>query len=817
MTEINNAANTTSKRNAAIDGMRAIAVIAIVAFHLRPIVLPGGFLGVTMFLVMAGYFSTVSLLKMFETSNAQKSPATNEQTKTQTKSKIIAYLKYLLKRVKRIWPSTIGIIALSAPLMWLFSPSLLTKLQSDALTGASFTSNMAYILRKVSYFEQSGLPSPIKHLWYLGLIMQIFVFWPIILWVILKIVHSKFVRMCVTAILMLACSLANLAITLFYGDGQTIARVYYSIDTRAGEFLIGALLAMYFTWFSGRSILKIIADACRYISGNKREKTQIEKIEDSSEIEAQNTQNTQNKSQSSEASIPDDLRAGLQVNMMESDKDGEPDEYDEPDESNNEIAGEKWQQTNESENTDKVKTDLKNKSESGKFAKIAKTLQKPLSTLQKSIIGLAALIFILWCLVKEDGSKTWIVYGGYTIFAIVCAILMWSCLQKNSICTKILEIAPLKYIGLRSFAIYIVHFPILEILNPATRTTQITLWEQAGQCVIVIIAAEVFYRIFEMPLANKHITFSISQKDDIISDNIDAKNPDLSSDTLNVKSKNIRLPFVLRRTVIVICAIVGLAIIAAPVNWNSIAQARAIQLRPELNAQDANTQNKTAQNQTQEKNTQEKNSANTKKKTRGKRENIEKQTLPTKPSDHRILNPIAEKVPENINTKPWKIDSKRNVCTADITMVGDSVTEGAKPYLMQALPNAWIDGKVSRQIFHGAEDYQQDLVEKHPGSVVIYELGTNGPPRDESVLQNMVNVTGGKPVYFVTTRVPQPWQDETNARLRAFAAKRKNVGIIDWYGLSAGHSEFLTDDGIHLTPIGGPQYARMIRLAVCGG
>lgn len=814
MTEINNAANTTSKRNAAIDGMRAIAVIAIVAFHLRPIVLPGGFLGVTMFLVMAGYFSTVSLLKMFETSNAQKSPATSEQTKIPVKSKIFAYLKYLFKRVKRIWPSTIGIIALSTPLMWLFSPSLLTKLQSDALTGASFTSNMAYILRKVSYFEQSGLPSPIKHLWYLGLIMQIFVFWPIILWAILKIVHSKFVRMCVTAILMIACSLANLAITIFYGDGQTIARVYYSIDTRAGEFLIGALLAMYCTWFSERSIIKIIADACKYIVGNKSKKTQIEKIEDSSEIEAQNTQNTQNKSQSSEASIPDDLLAGLQVNMMESDKDGE---YDESDESNNEIAGEKWQQTNESENTDKVKTDLKNKSESGKFAKIAKTLQKPLSTLQKSIIGLAALIFILWCLVKEDGSKTWIVYGGYTIFAIVCAILMWSCLQKNSICTKILEIAPLKYIGLRSFAIYIVHFPILEILNPATRTTQITLWEQAGQCVIVIIAAEVFYRIFEMPLANKHITFSISQKDDIISDNIDAKNPDLSpdlsSDTLNVKSKNIRLPFVLRRTVIVICAIVGLAIIAAPVNWNSIAQARAIQLRPELNAQDANTQNKTAQNKT----AQEKNSANTKKKTGGKRENIEKQTLPTKPSDHRILNPIAEKVPENINTKPWKIDSKRNVCTADITMVGDSVTEGAKPYLMQALPNAWIDGKVSRQIFHGAEDYQQDLVGKHPGSVVIYELGTNGPPRDESVLQNMVNVTGGKPVYFVTTRVPQPWQDETNARLRAFAAKRKNVGIIDWYGLSAGHSEFLTDDGIHLTPIGGPQYARMIRLAVCGG
>lgn len=90
------------------------------------------------------------------------------------------------------------------------------------------------------------------------------------------------------------------------------------------------------------------------------------------------------------------------------------------------LLGKSGNKPTNQKNTDKVKTDLKNKSESGKFAKIAKTLQKPLSTLQKSIIGLAALIFILWCLVKEDGSKTWIVYGGYTIFAIVCAILMWS-------------------------------------------------------------------------------------------------------------------------------------------------------------------------------------------------------------------------------------------------------------------------------------------------------------------------------------------------------------------------------------------------------
>lgn len=755
MKELNNAANAESKRNAAIDGMRAIAIIGIVAFHLRPIVFNGGFLGVTMFLVMAGYFSTVSLLKMFSEKNDKNSHLDGNQESQQKKSKLITYFKYLFKRVKRIWPSTLGIIALSAPLMWLFSPSLLTKLQSDALSGATFSSNMAYVLRKVSYFEQSGLPSPIKHLWYLGLIMQMFICWPIILCAILKIVKSKFVRMLVTATLAIVSALTSIAITILYGEGQTIARVYYSLDTRACEFLIGALLAMYCTWFSGKSAIKIISDAFRYIVGSKSEKEQIENQENDS-------QNGKNKGR---------------------------------------------------------------------------------QPILESIVGFAALAFILFCFIKQDGLKTWIVYGGYALFAIVCAILMHACMLKNNICAKILGTNILSYLGKRSFAIYLVHFPILEVLNPATRTTHITLFEQILQCVIVVAIAEVFYRIFEMPFASKYMTFSVSSvsaksedaKDNLKDNSKDKnKNLDLSSDTLSVKSKNIKLPFVLRKLATTVCAAACIALIAAPLNWSSIAQERSIQLRPELASQEQNNKthsqngkqkpesgqsSKSNNNSNNKTNTKSNNKSkqNQKRKVGGKRQNITKQTLPTKPSAHRVLNPIAEKVPANINTKPWKIDSKQDVCTADITMVGDSVTEGAKPYLIKALPNAWIDGKVSRQIFHGAEDYQKDIAEKHPGSVVIYELGTNGPPRDESVLQNMVNITGGKPVYFVTTRVPQPWQDETNAKLRAFASKRKNVGIIDWNGTSAGHSEFLTDDGIHLTPIGGPQYARMIRLAVCGG
>ena len=100
--------------------------------------------------------------------------------------------------------------------------------------------------------------------------------------------------------------------------------------------------------------------------------------------------------------------------------------------------------------------------------------------------------------------------------------------------------------------------------------------------------------------------------------------------------------------------------------------------------------------------------------------------------------------------------------------------------------------------------------------MVVVALGDNGPIRDEAELQSIVDAMDGKPVYFLTLRVPVSWQDQNNAILRSFAASHRNVGIIDWYGTSEGHSEYLYDDGTHLTPQGRPVYATMLRQAFCG-
>lgn len=738
------------KRNLAIDGLRALAIIGIVCFHMRPSMLTGGFLGVTLFLVLSGYFCTRTVLRYIS--------AREKENSTDSNRGVHNYWQYVWHRIKRIWPPTLGIIGVTAPIMWLFSPSLLPKLQADAFSGAGFFSNIMYVARKLSYFEQSGLPSPIKHLWYLGLVMQAFIIWPLILTALIKFVRKAMVRMYITAGLAILSSALTFTFAYLFGNYTTPARVYYSLDTRASEFLLGAMLAMYCAWFSKHSLHAWLIHVWYFVRGKKNIIVELSKNKADNYENASNNAESQS-SASSEISaeknayddgIPEDLRAGLQIDLTEDAQDSSETSGKKPDAS-----------------------DIRELPENA-FNTPKTVFYSPLKSWQRSAIGIAATIILCLCFVYADGTSSVFTFGGYTITAAACTLIVWSCTQSDNICSRIFALKPLAYLGKRSFAIYLVHFPLLELCNPATRTTAVSWWEQLLQLVATVVIAECFYQLFEN------------------------------------KAKN-HLHKLIHCVALTICCIITVALIVLPLNWRSIAEQRSIQLRPELSAA-------TAQQNTQKKNSSshKAGSSSTRKKIKGLRKNVTKQTLPPTPSKHRILFPIAEKVPRNLIASHTRIDKNTGTCSVNFTMVGDSITEGAKPYLLKVMPNAYIDGKVSRQIFHGADEYEQDISGKHAGDIVIYALGTNGPPHDDSVLQHMVDVVHGKPVYFVTTRVPQPWQDVTNDRLRKFAATHPNVGIIDWHGFSEGHSEYLTDDGVHLTPVGGPQYSKMIRLALCG-
>lgn len=112
------------------------------------------------------------------------------------------------------------------------------------------------------------------------------------------------------------------------------------------------------------------------------------------------------------------------------------------------------------------------------------------------------------------------------------------------------------------------------------------------------------------------------------------------------------------------------------------------------------------------------------------------------------------------------------------------------------------------------------LVPPTPVIIACAALGSNDAGTgSEQEFENAVNAVNGKPLYFITIRNPAMDQDSINAAMRAVAAKHKNVGIMDWYGLSEGHSEYFYDDGVHLTigdGLGRDAYSHMIIQAMCG-
>ena len=214
-----------------LEGLRAIAIISIVLYHLAVSWLPSGHMGVVMFLVLSGYLVTCSILKALNRDGASSLP------------------RLWLRRIARIWPSNALMIVVTVAACALFNHVLLTKLRPDLVPSLLLANNVGAILRGASYFDNLGGTSPLTHLWYLGVDLQFFLVWSIVLAVLCP--NGRPNKTARLATLALAAVSAILMGVLFDPNGDP-TRVYYGPDTRAFAPLLGAWLAL--AWpLGGRS------------------------------------------------------------------------------------------------------------------------------------------------------------------------------------------------------------------------------------------------------------------------------------------------------------------------------------------------------------------------------------------------------------------------------------------------------------------------------------------------------------------------------------------------------------------------------------
>ncbi|HEX9530225.1 MAG TPA: acyltransferase family protein [Acidimicrobiales bacterium] len=208
----------------ALDGLRGVAVAAVLLYHGGIGWAKGGYLGVDAFFVLSGFLITSLLL--------------DETARTGT----VALARFWSRRARRLLPAVLVLVAAVAGYAVFFAASgTLDGIRKDAIATLGYVANWRYIFAKASYFERTAPPSPLRHTWSLAIEEQFYVIWPLLVLAVARGSRSR-LKIGVLAGTLAAGSVA--AMVLLFHPGQDPSRVYYGTDTRANVILIGALLAV---------------------------------------------------------------------------------------------------------------------------------------------------------------------------------------------------------------------------------------------------------------------------------------------------------------------------------------------------------------------------------------------------------------------------------------------------------------------------------------------------------------------------------------------------------------------------------------------
>jgi peptidoglycan/LPS O-acetylase OafA/YrhL len=219
------AASKATWRAPGLDGLRALAVLTVLAFHENLPGFRGGFLGVDIFFVLSGYLITDLLTARFGRDGR------------------VGLGSFWLRRARRLLPALAVMLVSVTAAIAVLEPTQIAALRPALLGAVTYTSNWWQALAHQSYFAQFGPPPPLQHLWSLAVEEQFYLVWPVIVAVVLIGVHRPAQRALVAWIGAVASALVMLAI---YVPGSDPSLVYYGTDTHASALMIGAALAL--TW-----------------------------------------------------------------------------------------------------------------------------------------------------------------------------------------------------------------------------------------------------------------------------------------------------------------------------------------------------------------------------------------------------------------------------------------------------------------------------------------------------------------------------------------------------------------------------------------
>jgi peptidoglycan/LPS O-acetylase OafA/YrhL len=232
----------------AIDGLRALAVIAVMFYHLGFSWIPGGFLGVDLFFVISGYVITRLLLDSIAQSGG------------------LDLRGFYIARIRRLLPALAFMVISTMIAIGIWAPDTIKRLLLDAPFSLTGTMNWWLVARHQDYFESIGRPPLLQHTWSLAVEAQFYLAWPLILYFILKKFGQKHIP--AAALFIAAASgiaLLLLSFSLDASNASKVSHVYFGTDTHSIGLFLGAALAV--SWIPQNFTTSVTKKAQDFIDG----------------------------------------------------------------------------------------------------------------------------------------------------------------------------------------------------------------------------------------------------------------------------------------------------------------------------------------------------------------------------------------------------------------------------------------------------------------------------------------------------------------------------------------------------------------------
>ncbi|WNJ64165.1 acyltransferase family protein [Lactiplantibacillus plantarum] len=395
------------------------------------------------------------------------------------------------------------------------------------------------------------------------------------------------------------------------------------------------------------------------------------------------------------------------------------------------------------------------------------------------ILGSASLIAIIWMFFQMSGQSDFTYRGGMLLFTVLSTVLVATVAHPASHLNRVLTNPLFKYVGQRSYGIYLYQFPVMIFYETKVKNIgDHLLLNSLIEVALILIVTELSYRFIENPM--RHYDYSrllVDFKDFL-------RKP---------KFNRVTTAIVALTTVLFVITAVGF------VQQPSKAEAnKKTELQKTIAANSKAADKKNAAALKRQKAAQAA-AASSKK--------VATEKMQTKQAEAK-LNSKQKQVEKEYDLKPQVVLAMANT---DLTAIGDSVLLDVSSDLQDVIPGTVVQGRVGRQVTEVPGIINSLKSQGQLAHNVLLNIGTNGTITDDQAEQVVKLIGKDRQIFWVTAHVPtQSWQNQVNAQIAKTAKKHANVHVIDWHGRAQNQSGWFADDNVHPNTTGNRQLTNLI-------